>query len=156
MLPPRDRAERLDASERDRDDEIGDEAEGPVDCGGRRASPGRAEARRVPLFRIRVARMVHAGSCNARPPAGAEPETPSCPCFIVRSQRGPTALPDRGLVGRDAAARVDLVGAPGRDQVDLAGGTITAAVELTAEHQSGAEAGPDREEDEVVDSARDA
>ena len=52
-------------------------------------------------------------------------------------------------------ARVDLVAAAGRDEVDLAGGAVAAAVELAPEHEPGAEAGADREEHEVVDPARD-
>ena len=46
--------------------------------------------------------------------------------------------------------------APGRDEVDLAGGAVTAAVQLAAQHEAGAEAGADGEEDEVLDAPRHA
>ena len=61
----------------------------------------------------------------------------------------------RGELGDCGSARIDLVRAAGRDQVDLAGGAVAAAMELAPEDQPGAEAGTDREEDEVLHPARD-
>ena len=46
--------------------------------------------------------------------------------------------------------------APGRHEVELAGGAVAPAQQLAVEHQPGAEAGADREEGEVVDAARHA
>ena len=61
----------------------------------------------------------------------------------------------RARRSRDAHGSIVLV-APGRDEVDLAGRAVTAAVQLAAQHEAGAEAGADREEHEVLDAPRHA
>ena len=58
----------------------------------------------------------------------------------------------------DTAAAHGSTSAPSADErvVELAGGPVPAAVQLSAQHEPGAHAGADREEQEVVDAARDA
>ena len=53
-------------------------------------------------------------------------------------------------------ARVDVLGEADARVVELARRAVPAAVQLAAQHEPGAEAGADRDEDEVVDAARDA
>src|SRR5262249_41135167 len=80
------------------------------------------------------------------------------PGVVGRSQLrlDPVGREARGE-GRDRRrTRVDLVVPSGREEGDLPGGAVATAVRLAAEHESGAEAGTDREEDEVVDSPGDA
>ena len=54
------------------------------------------------------------------------------------------------------AAGSSVSSTPCEGEVDLAGGAVPAAVELTAEDDPCSHAGSDREEDEVVDAAGDA
>ena len=51
-------------------------------------------------------------------------------------------------------ARIQLLLEPDRDVVELAGGAVMPALQLAAQHEPRTEAGSDREEHEVVDSAR--
>src|SRR5439155_15689671 len=55
-----------------------------------------------------------------------------------------------------AGTRVELLLVAGARVVELACGAVAAAMQLAAKHEPGAEAGPDRDEHEVVDAARDA
>ena len=61
----------------------------------------------------------------------------------------------RGSAETAPGARVDLLAARA-DQVELARRAVAAAVQLAAQHEPGAEAGADREEDEVLDAPGDA
>ena len=55
-----------------------------------------------------------------------------------------------------ARARVDVLRQPDEREVDLAGRAVVSAMELAAQDEAGTHAGADREEEEVVDPARDA
>src|SRR5581483_9258116 len=55
-----------------------------------------------------------------------------------------------------AGIELALPGEPAQRVVDLAGGAVVAAVQRTLDDEPGAEAGADRDEDEVVDAARHA
>src|SRR4029450_13597730 len=52
--------------------------------------------------------------------------------------------------------RIHLVPKTQQREVDLAGRAMVPAVQLALEHEAGAHASPDREEDEVRDAARNA
>ena len=82
----------------------------------------------------------------ARSPLRAAPKT-------ARASAGLPAGWEREH-GECGAARVERV-VTRACVVELAGGAVAAAVDLAAEDDPGAQAGSDREEDEVVDSARD-
>ena len=49
---------------------------------------------------------------------------------------------------------IDVLVEAGQREIDLTGSPVTAAMELTSQHEPRSHPGPDREEDEVVNSAR--
>src|SRR5262249_49968841 len=57
--------------------------------------------------------------------------------------------------GDGACTGVDVLGEADTREVELARRAVVAAVQLAAQDEAGSEAGADREEDEVVDAARD-
>src|SRR5581483_9453302 len=61
-----------------------------------------------------------------------------------------------GELGQGARAGIDLLERAGDRVVELAGGPVAAAVQLTVQHEPRAHARADREEQVVVDAARDA
>ena len=81
-----------------------------------------------------VPRVVGLGEGGAARPPGREPR---------RERR------------HGAGARIDVVVQPDEREVDLAGRPVVTAVELAAQDEAGAHAGADREEEKVVDTARD-
>src|SRR5207244_12985967 len=58
--------------------------------------------------------------------------------------------------GERAGARIDVLAEAGAREVELAGGAVVAAVQLSAEDDSATQAGADRQEREVLHAATDA
>jgi hypothetical protein len=71
---------------------------------------------------------------------------------VVRRGRSPRLRESRHRL----RARIDVLGQPDAHVVELAGRAVVPAVELAAQDEPGAEPRADRQEDEVVDAARDA
>src|SRR5262249_35992622 len=72
-----------------------------------------------------------------------------------RERRRATVRQTRRKRRESRRTRVDVVGEAGGDEIHLPRRAVAAAMDLAVEHDAGTEARTDREEDEVVDPARD-